>query len=100
MSDLSLKHVTGTGSSPVAGKTNVYRSSVDEFKDMLKKSIDSVSAAANEADELADGLISGKHANIHETMIAMEKANISFRLMTKTQSMLIRAYQEVMKTPL
>ena len=100
MSDLNLTHVTGAGISPVAGKTNVYTSSVNEFKDMLKKSIDSVSAGSNEANDLADGLISGKHANIHETMIAMEKANISFRLMTKTQSMLIRAYQEVVNIPL
>ncbi|MEA2083963.1 MAG: flagellar hook-basal body complex protein FliE [Thermodesulfobacteriota bacterium] len=100
MSDLSLKHVTGAGVSPAAGKTNVCTSSADEFKNMLKKSIDSVSADANKADKLADGLISGKHANIHETMIAMEKANISFRLMTKTQGMIIRAYQEVIKIPL
>ncbi len=100
MSDLSLKHVTGAGISPVAGKTNVYTSSVGEFKDMLKKSIDSVSADANKAGKLADGLISGKHANIHETMIAMEKANISFRLMTKTQGKIISAYQELMKIPL
>ena len=100
MSDLSLKHVTGAGISPVAGKTNVYTSSVNEFKDMLKKSINSVSAEANKAEKLADGLISGKHANIHETMIAMEKANISFRLMTKTQGKIISAYQELMKIPL
>ncbi len=67
---------------------------------MLKKSIDSVSAEANKAEKLADGLISGKHANIHETMIAMEKASISFRLMTKMQGKIISAYQELMKIPL
>lgn len=70
------------------------------FKEVLEQSIDTVNKALNEAEQAAAGLVSGQHSNIHETMIAMEKANISFRLMTKMQNKAIEAYQEIMRLQL
>ncbi len=70
------------------------------FGEMLKQSIDSVNGLKQEADELSAGLISGQHGNIHETMIAVEKAGISFRLMTKMQQKAIQAYQDVSRIQL
>ena len=67
------------------------------FGEVLKKSIDSVNDTIKEANELTEGLASGQHGNIHETMIAVEKAGISFRLMTKMQQKAIAAYQEIMR---
>lgn len=70
------------------------------FGDILKKSIDSVTSRIQEADKLSQGLASGQHGNIHETMIAIEKAGISFRLMTKMQQKAIQAYQDIMRIQL
>lgn len=70
---------------------------VQTFSDMLGKSIAAVSADANEAEALSEGLAAGEHANIHETMIALEKANVSFRLMTRVQNKVINAYNEIMR---
>lgn len=70
------------------------------FGDVLKKSIAGVNAQMNEADVLTQGLVAGEHGNIHETMIAVEKAGISFRLMTKVQQKAIEAYQEMMRIQL
>ena len=67
------------------------------FGDVLRQSIDKVSNSMQEAEQMAVGLTSGKHANIHETMIALEKANISFRLLTKVQGKVLGAYQEIMR---
>ena len=67
---------------------------------MLQKSIESVNNNMQEADELSRGLAAGEHGNIHETMIAMEKASISFRMMTRVQQKAIAAYQEVMRIQL
>ncbi len=67
------------------------------FSDVLKKSLDSVNEAKAVADGMQEGLVTGAHSNIHETMIAMEKANLSFRLLTKVQQKAINAYQEVMR---
>ncbi|MBU0479828.1 MAG: flagellar hook-basal body complex protein FliE [Proteobacteria bacterium] len=70
------------------------------FADLLKSQVATVNEAMQEADQAATGLVTGQHANIHETMIALEKANVSFRLMTKIQGKVISAYQEIMRMQL
>jgi len=86
------------------GVTSPVRTEKDNldagFGDVLKKSIDSVNNRMQEAEKLSQGLASGEHGNIHETMIAIEKAGISFRLMTKMQQKAIQAYQDVMRIQL
>ena len=67
------------------------------FGEVLKSSIDAVNNRMTEAEGLANGLVSGEHSNIHETMISMEKANISFKLLAKFHSKAISAYQEIMR---
>jgi flagellar hook-basal body complex protein FliE len=67
------------------------------FGDVLKKSLESVNANIQEASQMTEGLVSGQHSNIHETMIAMEKSTISFRMLTKVQQKVIAAYQDVMR---
>lgn len=70
------------------------------FSEILSKSLGAVNGQLQEADQLSQGLASGQHANIHETMIAVEKSEISFRMMTKVQQKVIDAYREVMRMQL
>jgi len=67
------------------------------FSEVLRQSVESVNNSLQESEQAGVELVSGKNANIHETMIAMEKASISFRLLTKVQNKVISAYQEVMR---
>lgn len=67
------------------------------FGDVLKKSLESVSANIQESAQMTEGLVAGQHSNIHETMIAMEKSTVSFRMLTKVQQKVIAAYQDVMR---
>jgi flagellar hook-basal body complex protein FliE len=96
----SIPVISGTqpNMAAAAGSTReTARPDSTGFSEVLKQSIDAVNGAIQEADQSALGLVSGQHANIHETMIALEKANISFRLMTKVQAKVISAYQEVLR---
>ncbi|PIP43074.1 MAG: flagellar hook-basal body complex protein FliE [Deltaproteobacteria bacterium CG_4_10_14_3_um_filter_60_8] len=89
---------TPTNMIAVAGSTPATPSNSGAgFSEVLKQSIEAVNGALHEAEASAAGLASGQHANIHETMIALEKANISFRLMTKVQNKVIAAYQDIMR---
>lgn len=67
------------------------------FSDILKKSLDSVSHDKAVSSEMQNGLVTGQHSNIHETMIAMEKSSISFKLLSKVQQKALEAYKEVMR---
>ncbi len=70
------------------------------FGDILQESIAAVNQKAQEAASLSEGLVTGQHSNIHETMIAMEESSISFRMLSKVQNKVIDAYREVMRLQL
>ncbi len=90
LTQVNIKPVQPSAKSSVELATN-------GFADVLKKSLDSVNEAKAVASEMQTGLVTGAHSNIHETMIAMEKATVSFRLLTKVQQKAIKAYQEIMR---
>lgn len=94
-----MQSVTGARPLPVPKSTSDKPADIG-FSDVLNKSIEAVNSSAKEADSLVEGLVSGRHAKLHETMIALEKANISFRLMTKFQGKALDAYKEIMRMQL
>lgn len=68
------------------------------FADVLKDSIQKVNNIQGEADQAIKGLSTGQVNNIHETMIAIEKANLSFNMMVQVRNKLVQAYEEIMRT--
>jgi flagellar hook-basal body complex protein FliE len=66
-----------------------------DFVDTLKETIDSTNKLAKESEKAALDLSSGKSANIHEAMIAMQKADISLRLLVKMTNEIISGYKEL-----
>lgn len=69
------------------------------FGEALSGAIGKVSELRNEADRAVHELATGENKDIHQTMIAMEKADVSFRLMMQVRNKIITAYQEVMRMP-
>jgi len=81
-----------------AAKTGAAGAGADTFSTVLKDSMSKVNELQQGADKAIDGLAKGEVENVHETMIAIEKANISFNLMVQVRNKLIQAYEEVMRT--
>lgn len=77
-------------SSPVKGADTGFANSLD-------KAINDVNALQVAADQKTEDLATGKSTNLHETMIAVEKADIALRLMVQVRNKMIDAYQEIMK---
>jgi len=50
-----------------------------------------------QSDHAIQGLASGQNKNLHEVMISMEKANVSFLFMSQVRNKAIEAYQEIMR---
>jgi len=67
------------------------------FGEMLKNSIVKVNQLQNDADQAIKEMAAGKEKNIHKTMIALEKANVSFQLMMQVRNKIVSAYEEVMR---
>jgi flagellar hook-basal body complex protein FliE len=69
----------------------------ESFATTLKKAVGTVDSLQKDADVKMQELATGKSQNIHETMIAAEKADIALKLMVQVRNKIIEAYQEIMK---
>ena len=67
------------------------------FADYLKASLNEVNGLQLEASDLAAQFAAGETDNIHEVLIASEKADIALQLTTAIRSKIIEAYQEIMR---
>ncbi len=66
------------------------------FVDALGKAVGDVERLQAEADGRARQVALGG-GNLHETALALEKADIALRVATKVRNKLVEAYQEVMR---
>ena len=67
------------------------------FGETLSESIAQVNELQKAAETAAQDLAVGKSKDIAQTLIAIEKASISFQLMMQVRNKLVEAYQEVMR---
>lgn len=66
------------------------------FGDELTKAISAVDKTQTDADVEATRLAGGA-GNLHETALALEKADVSMRVLMKARNKLIDAYTEIMR---
>ncbi len=67
------------------------------FKDLLKQNINKVNNMQLESNQITQDFALGKTDNIHQVMIAGEKAKTSMKLTTAVQNKAIDAYKEIMR---
>jgi len=85
---------TAGGAAPVGGSTPA-KSFAEEFMAAVKE-VDHMQASADR--KIEDLTMKKEGVTTHEAMIALEKADIAFQLMSSIKSKIIRAYEEVMRT--
>ena len=90
--DNSLRSILGSTGKVAASK----EAGEGNFVDVLKNSISEVNDLQKAAETASDELLKGS-GSIHETVIAVEEADLSFRLMMKMRGKMLAAYQEVMR---
>lgn len=85
--------------SPVSPDNQLQRSDRKEqsFGDTMMQAINSVNRLQNEADGDIQALATGEKRDLHQTMISLEKAGISFQLMMQVRNKIVAAYQEIMR---
>lgn len=87
----------GTEKTNLGSTANTEAPSGESFGDLMKKSLEKVNQIQLQADHAARELAVGRNKNIHETMLMLEKADISFRLLMQVRNKIIDAYREVMR---
>ena len=78
-----------------AGRSEVH-DPISDFKKILSRSVEEVDGLLAEADRSAQEMVAGR-MDIHQAMVALEEANVSFRLMVQVRNRMIAAYEEIMR---
>jgi flagellar hook-basal body complex protein FliE len=73
------------------------KSPSDSFANELKAGIQSVNQLQNQAESAMQSESVSGATNIHETMLKLEEADVSFRLLTRVRNKALDAYHEMMR---
>jgi flagellar hook-basal body complex protein FliE len=63
---------------------------------VLKNAIDGVDGLEQQASTAVEGVLSGSGVDVHEAMIATQKADLSFEMALAVRNKAVAAYQQVM----
>lgn len=67
------------------------------FQDILKAAFDSANRMQNEYNELLKKQLTDENIDIHDVIIAGEKAKLSLELTLQIRNKAVEAYQEIMR---
>jgi len=67
------------------------------FGSVLGRLVSEVNDKQAVAGEAVKGLINGQGVSLHQAMISMEEASVSFQLMVEVRNKLLESYQELMR---
>jgi flagellar hook-basal body complex protein FliE len=68
-----------------------------DFRDVLKGSIDEIKGMNEQADQALQKIATGEVQDMHQVMMSIEKADLTFKTMMSVRNKLLDAYREVMK---
>ena len=68
-----------------------------DFASWLAKEIGSVNDKLVSSDQLLQKLATGEVDNLHQVMIGIEEAKISFQLLVQVRNKLLDAYQDILR---
>ena len=99
MNDIIIPNNTESLPGVTSANKRAPQTESGSFGQMLTESLDQVSRLQHESNENIQGLVSGKHTNIHQTMIAAEKSSVAFELLMQIRNKTIEAYEKIMRMP-
>ena len=81
----------------VQGFTTAEAAPQTSFGEVLKESLADVNDLQVKADHAAEDLAAGRGGELHNVMIQLKEAQVSFEMVMAVRNKIIDAYQEVMR---
>lgn len=82
---------------PLANAKNLDEAPKGDFGNVLKDAMGEVGALQEKAKASIQQMVGEGKGDLQETMIALEKADVSFKLMMQIRNKVLDAYQEIMR---
>jgi flagellar hook-basal body complex protein FliE len=100
MDDMTIKSAgaSATGNlGGLSGPASTGGQGNGEFWGSLKDAIAQVNEVQLQASQEVDKFVSGESQNVHQMMIALQKADVSFQLMMQVRNKLVSAYEDIQR---
>jgi flagellar hook-basal body complex protein FliE len=81
----------------VSNTSNTQSGTSDFFK-ILKETIGEINKDQQNADNALGGIATGQVKDLHQAAIAIDKAEISMKVMLEVRNKALNAYKEILKT--
>lgn len=94
-----LTATTGPGTPAAATLTKTGGTDAAGFGDALGKLLGTVEEQSGEANDAISRMIDGT-GDVHEAMIAMQRADMMLQFTVQVRNKLVQAYQDVMRMPI
>jgi flagellar hook-basal body complex protein FliE len=85
----------GLGNASASGSVSGSQTTTP-FAGMFRSMVDQTNALDQKAAETVTGLLNGQGVDIHEAMIATQKADMAFELALQVRNKAVAAYQQMM----
>ena len=94
---LSVLRATAAQAGDRASTTQSAAADGTDFASVLRNSIEQVNQTQQTAEGMAANFAAGESdTNLHEVMISLQKASVSFQEMVQVRNKLVTAYHDVM----
>jgi flagellar hook-basal body complex protein FliE len=67
------------------------------FFNLLQEGLKDVNSSVKASEQASVDMAAGRQVNLHETMLAVTKAELAFNLAVQMRNKMVEAYQEVMR---
>jgi flagellar hook-basal body complex protein FliE len=91
----AMKGIQGAGF-PDAGTSKSTNTTGTPFAGMFQSMVEQASALDKKASQAVEGLLTGQGVEIHDAMIATQKADMAFELALQVRNKAVAAYQQMM----
>ena len=99
---MALPPISGIGAAPaiapVPAVSSSQTASSTGFSDTLEQVLGAVEESNGQANQAVSKMLDGS-GDVHEAMIAMQKADTMFQLTVQIRNKIVQAYQDVMRMP-
>lgn len=69
------------------------------FSQVLQNAINNVNQAQVQSDIVTEKLVRGENVDLHEVMVAAQKASITLSATMEVRNKVVEAYQEIIRMP-
>lgn len=91
--------ISGGGGTPIQPRPSASGADAPRqgpsFADYLKKNLDEVNGAQQDATRAVEDLMSGERTDLEGVILATEKADTAFRMLQQMRNKVMAAYEEV-----